>query len=108
MRVWPGQCGRLRSGQIAHQGAKAAGMAVDRSPVESKGRLAVAWVEGVLRGGVMVVSSYIWHSEGLTERNSALLDAAGATVAEFGGPWIIGADWNMTPAELSSGAGDWL
>ena len=55
----------------------------------------------------MLLSVYLWHTEGLTERNWRILHAAGECVAQFGGPWIIGGDFNMTPAELQ-GAQEWL
>ena len=70
-------------------------------------RVAVAWVDGVLRGGLMVISVYLWHSEGLSDRNMSVLHAAGDAIAKFGGPWLMGGDFNMTPAELQR-AHAWL
>ena len=86
---------------------RAADLGFDCSPRESPGRLAVGWVDGVLRGGVMMISIYLWHSEGLSERNVALLHAAGEAIASFGGPWMMGGDWNMEPEELMRAQG-WL
>ena len=86
---------------------KAAGMNFDLSPRGSEGRLSVAWVDGVLRGGVMVLSVYLWHTEGLTDRNMDLLNAVGEAVARFGGPWVLGGDMNLTPEDLAC-APDWL
>ena len=63
--------------------------------------------DGVLRGGVMLISVYLWHTEGLTTRNLAILNAAGEAVARHGGPWIMVGDFNMTPEELQ-GAHEWL
>ena len=39
----------------------AAKMAHDISPPGSEGRLSVAWIDGLLRGGVCVLSIYLWH-----------------------------------------------
>ena len=36
----------------------------------------------------MVLSMYLWRSEGLTERNMSILQAAGDAIARFGGPWM--------------------
>ena len=84
------------------------GGVVDCSPPKSEGRLAAMWIDGVLRGGVLLLSIYFWHSEGLTERNKTLLAAAGEVIARAGGPWVIGGDFNMSPAEFSEAAGEWL
>ena len=66
------------------------------------------FVQGVLRGGVLLVSIYLWHTEGLTDRNRALLDMAGAVISEFGGPWLLAGDFNMEPGALAAEAADWL
>ena len=55
----------------------------------------------------MLMSIHLWHSEGLTERNWRILHAAGQCIARFGGPWIMGGDFNMMPANLQE-AHDWL
>eukprot|EP00972_Heterocapsa_arctica_P075083 11079369-Heterocapsa_arctica.AAC.1 len=87
--------------------SQAAGCPFDCSPEGSEGRLSAAWLEGVLRGGVMVMSVYLWHTEGLTERNIGILNAAGEAAARFGGPWLLAGDFNMTPSELQQAQG-WL
>ena len=80
---------------------------IDSSPPGSAGRVAVAFVNGILRGGVLLVSVYLWHSEGLTTRNMEILHAAGEAIARFGGPWVLAGDFNMTPSELAR-AHEWL
>ena len=45
----------------------------------------------------MIVSVYLWVTEGLTERNLAILYAAGDAIAAYGGPWIIAGDFNVLP-----------
>ncbi len=47
-----------------------------------------------------------WDSEGPTERNLALLQHVAAKLALLTGPWVLGGDFNMTPAVL--GATGWL
>ena len=82
----------------------------DISPVASPGKLAAAWIDGVLRGGVLVISVYLWNVEGATERNLEILRAAGEEAVRYGGPWIIAGDFNMTPDEFRDdpGAAAWL
>ena len=82
----------------------------DCSPEASQGKLAAAWVDGVLRGGLLLMSAYLWNVEGATERNLGILRAAGEEVAKYGGPWIIAGDFNMTPEEFSDdpGTAAWL
>ena len=74
----------------------------DLSPARSPGKLTAAWLDGGLKGGMVIVSPYLWHSEGVTHRNLELLQAAGDLVVGHGGPWLMGGDFNMTPEELTS------
>ena len=48
----------------------------------------------------MVLSVYLWHSEGLSERNRLILEAAGEAIETFGGAWMLAGDFNMTPEDL--------
>ena len=80
---------------------RAGKLQVDLSPPESKGRISAVWLDGLVRGGILIVSVYLYDSEGLSNRNVDLLERAGAAITQHGGPWIIGGDFNMTPAELS-------
>ena len=82
----------------AHIGvAKAKGCPVDASPSTSPGRVAAVWVDGILRGGMLIVSVYLWHSEGLSKRNWAILYSAVEVAKRFGGPFMIAGDFNMAP-----------
>ena len=65
----------------------------DLSPAASPVKLAAAWVDGVFRGGVLILSVYLWHIEGAAERNLEILSAAGEAAARDGGPWIIAGDF---------------
>ena len=52
------------------------------------------------------MSAYLWHSEGMTLRNRAILEKAGLKARAFQGSWMIAGDFNMTPEELEEEAGD--
>ena len=80
---------------------RAGSLPIDLSPRGSEGRLAAAWIDGVVKGGLLFLSLYLFDSEGLSDRNVELLERAGAAVVQHGGPWAIGGDFNMTPGELS-------
>ncbi len=88
--------------------SKVPGHAWDASPAASPGRLAVAWIDAVVPGGLLLLSLYLWHGEGLTPRNLRLLESAGAVIKRHGAAWTLGADANMSPDELLRDAGDWL
>ena len=64
-------------------------------------RIAVAWVDGIVKGGVHCVSVYLRDSEGLTPANIAILDELAVVVRSLRGPWIIAADWNLQPQTLA-------
>ena len=49
----------------------------------------------------MIVSIYLWHSEGLTKRNWAILYSAVEAAKRYGGPFMIAGDFNMTPESLA-------
>ena len=76
-------------------------MQKDLSPSGAEGRLTAAWIDGILHGGILVLSIYLFESEGLSDRNVNLIEKAGQAVVTHGGPWVIGGDFNLTPAELS-------
>ena len=46
--------------------------AEDMSPEESPGRIAAVWVDGIVRGGILIISVYLYDGEGLTPRNRAI------------------------------------
>jgi len=64
-------------------------------------RIAVAWVDAVVRGGIHCVSVYLRHSEGLSAENQAILEELFAVLRTLRGPWIVAADWNMPPKVLA-------
>ena len=48
-----------------------------------------------------MVSGWLHHTEGLSARNLALLDEWANVIRNLRGPWIVAADWNCTPKEMS-------
>ena len=52
------------------------------------------------------MSIYLRCSEGLSEANQFILEEAKATLLIVRGPWIVAADWNISPATLA--ASGWL
>ena len=73
---------------------------------ELGGRIRVSFVNAVLTGGLYVVSIYLWHSEGLSERNLTLLHSLGRLLASLRAPWIVAGDWNIIPSLLEKSG--WL
>ena len=69
-------------------------------------RLCVRWMGGFFRGGLHLVSLYPWCTEGLSTRNLDFLQNVAAVLARLRGPWLIGADFTVTPDVLSSSG--WL
>ena len=80
---------------------------LDFSPRSSKGRLTAMWTDGILKGGMLLMSIYLWHSEGLSQRNLDILNAAARIVHYHGGPWLLAGDFNMTADDLRR-AEKWL
>ena len=74
----------------------------------AEGRIASAWVQGGVRGGVLCLSLYLWTNEGMSGRNEEVLNQAGEMVMQHRGPWINGAGFNMAPDRFQSEAKWWL
>ncbi len=70
----------------------------DLSPAGSPGRIAAAWVQAGGVGGLLVITVYLWTTEGLTPRNVAIIERAVGTARSYGALWIIGGDFNVPPA----------
>ena len=84
-----------------------------RSPVEVdaryRARVIVAWVGAGLRGGLHLVSVYLFPSEGLSDRNRVLLEEVARLVTTVRGPWLVGGDFQMSPDQLrASGWVAWV
>jgi hypothetical protein len=75
---------------------------IDQSTAASPGRLCASWTDGILRGGLLIVSLYLHDSEGWTDRNLDLFSKAADLILKHGGPWVLGGDFNMPPEKLNS------
>jgi hypothetical protein len=76
----------------------------DWSPIRSPGRVTAAWLEAGTKCGLLLVSLYLWTSEGMSARNLGLLEQALVTASRHGSPWIIGMDANVSPEALTVAA----
>ena len=72
----------------------------DLSPPGCQGRLVVACIHMAKVGYVAFFSAYFFHSEGLTVRNVAILEAVRAWTCRQRVPWVLAADWNFQPEVL--------
>ena len=66
------------------------------------GKIHCRWVGGACRGGLHVVSAFLRTSEGLSKRNLDLLQELARTLKGISGPWVVAADWHMSPHLPSS------
>ena len=93
------------SAGVAVLARKGTGMTTDNGlavgPTHAE-RLHHAWMGGVQRGGIHIVSIYLWTGEGLSERNLALLHRLKLVLRALKGPWVVGGDWNIEPELLQS------
>eukprot|EP00973_Karenia_brevis_P061213 8511242-Karenia_brevis.AAC.1 len=69
-------------------------------PQCAQSRLKVTWMGAFCKGGMHLLTLYLWHSEGPSCRNLDLLQAAAGVIRQLRGPWVIAADWNMCPNTL--------
>ncbi len=67
---------------------------------ELHSRVKVAHLRAVCKGGIFLVSAYLWCSEGLSARNLALLQALAQVILQLHGPWVFAADCNFPPGTL--------
>ena len=85
------------------------GLAIPRRTVDFKqlrARVHVRWMGSVCRGGLHLISAYLWTVEGLSKRNLDLLQCLAAILAGIQGPWMVAGDFNVTPEVLR--ASGWL
>ena len=65
-----------------------------------QGRFTVAWLGGMRKGGVHLMSLYLWTGEGMSKRHADLLDGVAAYTSTVRGCWILMGDFNMVLADL--------
>ena len=66
------------------------------------GRVPAAFWPGILGRGILVISVYLFDSEGLSGRNEALLAYIVSLVKVAKCPFVIGGDFNLHPSTLAS------
>ena len=59
-------------------------------------------IGAVCRGGIHCFSIYLYNSEGLTDRNRALLLDIARLLRGIRGPWVVMGDWNLAPEVLQA------
>ena len=89
-----------------HIEAGLAGPTEDWSPAESPGRLTAMWVRIGLGAGILLLSAYFWHSEVLSARNKQLMISAVTKARLYGCPWVLGADFQVSPEDLLAQIGE--
>ena len=60
-------------------------------------RVAVTWVNAVVKGGIHFISLYLIDTVGLNEANKLILEEVTVAIKSIKGPWILGGDWNLVP-----------
>ncbi len=65
-------------------------------------RVQARWVGAMVKGGVVLVSAYLFPAEGLTQRNLDLLQEIAELLQSLDAPWVLAADFNMEPDVLAA------
>ena len=66
-------------------------------------RCVAAWVHGLMRGGFIFASIYLWTGRPPTDSvNWSILMTLAAAINSSGLPFIAGGDWNCDPEALRS------
>ena len=71
-----------------------------------RARLQVVVIDAGFRHGFALASLYCLHAIGVSGPNVILLEVLAATLDMLGLPWVVGGDWNLSPAELEQSS--WL
>ena len=97
------------SGGVAVLARRGSGIRpLDLVTEEYQFRQAFVHFNGCCRGGIDCGSVWMKDSEGLSETNLNLLSCLAASIGGLRGPWLLGGDWHMDPATLSSYLECWL
>ena len=64
-------------------------------------RAKFSWMGGFAKGGLHQISVYFWTGEGPSRRNLELLQSLAKAIRRLHGPWVLAADWNFSPQQLS-------
>ena len=66
------------------ESGRAQNVPLDMSPPGHPGRVAAVFVDGIVKGGLLFISVYLYHTEGFTARNLELLTAVGVAIQRWG------------------------
>ena len=67
------------------------------------GRCVAGILEAGATGGIVAYAAYFQHGIGMVDANLDLLLAIAAHAAIHGRPWILAADFNVTPIRAAAG-----
>ena len=63
---------------------------------EAVSRIHVAWFSGVVRGGIHLISVYLWTGEPPSgKRNREVLELPAQVIDALDGPWVVAGDWQI-------------
>ncbi|CAK0863259.1 unnamed protein product [Prorocentrum cordatum] len=71
----------------------------DLSPRNSPGRAAAAWLS--VGKGIIYATVYLWTAEGMSYRNTEIINKVICQVEALGVPWIIGGDFQVAPEKMT-------
>ncbi|CAK0792319.1 unnamed protein product, partial [Prorocentrum cordatum] len=71
----------------------------DISPRASPGRATAAWLS--VSTSVIYASVYLWTAEGMTYRNTEIINKVTWQLETLAGPWIIGGDFQVEPEKMA-------
>ncbi|CAK0804411.1 unnamed protein product, partial [Prorocentrum cordatum] len=71
----------------------------DLSPRNSPGGAVAAWL--AVDKGIIYASVYLWTAEGLTFRNTEIINQVIGQMEAIGVPWIIGGDFQVAPEKMT-------
>eukprot|EP00959_Pyramimonas_sp_CCMP1952_P159286 3331456-Pyramimonas_sp.AAC.1 len=71
----------------------------DLSPRNSPGRAVAAWL--AVGKGIIYASVYLWTAEGMTFRNTEIINKVIGQLEAIGAPWIIGGDFQVAPEKMT-------
>ena len=86
-----------------HTGLSLPAVALDAIAGLDGARFGLRRVGGICPGWLHVGSCYLTSAVGVTAQcNLKLLEGMAFALGQLRGPWIVGGDWNCTPADLTS------
>ena len=84
------------------------GRSFDHSPHTAPGRITAAWINVGPSTGMLLLSIYLYHTEGMSARNRGILQKTIALTRSYGSPWIIAGDFNAPPSFMMQHFGEIL